>query len=49
MVDWRGHGLSDRVSEDRNTIHVDWFSDYQKDVAAMFGPQKAFSYRNHGS
>ena len=35
VVDWRGHGLSDRVSEDRNTIHVDRFSDYQKDVAAM--------------
>lgn len=35
-IDWRGQGLSDRLTEDRMTGHVVQFSDYQKDVAAMF-------------
>jgi lysophospholipase len=34
-IDWRGQGLSDRLTEDRMTGHVNRFSDYQKDVAAM--------------
>lgn len=34
-IDWRGHGLSDRLTEDTRTGHVVRFSDYQKDVAAM--------------
>lgn len=34
-IDWRGQGLSDRLTEDRMTGHVARFSDYQKDVAAM--------------
>lgn len=34
-IDWRGHGLSDRVAADPRTCHVDLFTDYQKDVAAM--------------
>ncbi|MEP3328924.1 alpha/beta hydrolase [Sedimentitalea sp.] len=34
-VDWRGQGLSDRLTNDRMVGHVDRFSDYQKDVAAM--------------
>ena len=35
VVDWRGQGLSDRLTEDPRTGHVNLFSDYQKDVAAM--------------
>ncbi len=35
VIDWRGQGLSDRVSCDPMKGHVDQFSDYQKDVAAM--------------
>jgi lysophospholipase len=35
VIDWRGHGLSDRLTEDRKTCHIDQFSDYQLDVAAM--------------
>ncbi|SHF67380.1 MULTISPECIES: alpha/beta hydrolase [Litoreibacter] len=35
VIDWRGHGLSDRVAEDPITGHVNRFSDYHKDVAAM--------------
>ncbi|KHQ50057.1 MULTISPECIES: alpha/beta hydrolase [Mameliella] len=35
VLDWRGHGLSDRVTVDSNTIHVGRFSDYQQDVAAL--------------
>lgn len=35
VIDWRGHGLSDREAEDPKTGHVNRFSDYQKDVAAM--------------
>lgn len=34
-IDWRGQGLSDRLTEDRMTGHVAQFSDYQKDVEAM--------------
>lgn len=34
-IDWRGHGLSDRVTSDPKTIHVHHYSDYQRDVAAM--------------
>ncbi|MEP3332305.1 alpha/beta hydrolase [Sedimentitalea sp.] len=35
VIDWRGHGLSDRVAIDPKLGHVARFSDYQKDVAAM--------------
>lgn len=34
-IDWRGQGLSDRLSPDRLLGHVQDFSDYQLDVAAM--------------
>ena len=34
-VDWRGQGLADRLLPDRAVGHVDFFSDYQKDVAAV--------------
>jgi lysophospholipase len=34
-IDWRGHGLSDRLSKDPMIGHVVRFSDYQKDVRAM--------------
>lgn len=36
IVDWRGQGLSDRVSDDPDVGHVHEFADYQKDVTAMF-------------
>ncbi len=35
LIDWRGHGLSDRLTGDANKGHVGRFSDYQEDVAAM--------------
>ena len=34
-IDWRGQGLADRLIDDPLVGHVDAFSDYQKDVAAM--------------
>lgn len=34
-IDWRGQGLADRLLDDPLIGHVDAFSDYQKDVAAM--------------
>ncbi len=34
-IDWRGQGLADRMLDDRLTGHVDHFTDYQKDVAAL--------------
>jgi lysophospholipase len=34
-IDWRGRGLSDRLTEDRMMGHVESYSDYQKDVSAM--------------
>jgi len=41
-IDWRGHGLSERLTEDRNTCHVGQFSDYQRDVDAMINAAKEF-------
>jgi lysophospholipase len=34
-IDWRGQGLADRLLDDPLTGHVDHFTDYQKDVAAL--------------
>lgn len=34
-IDWRGQGLSDRLTDDEMSGHVHLFSDYQMDVAAM--------------
>ena len=35
VIDWRGQGLSDRLSDDPRMGHVRRFADYQKDVQAM--------------
>lgn len=35
VVDWRGQGLADRLTEDEMSGHVLHFRDYQRDVAAM--------------
>lgn len=35
VIDWRGQGLSDRLTQNRIISHVVRFSDYQSDVAAM--------------
>jgi len=35
VIDWRGHGLSDRVTRDPLIGHVNKFSDYQLDLAEM--------------
>lgn len=34
-LDWRGQGLSDRLAEPRVMGHVDRFTDYHKDLAAV--------------
>ena len=34
-IDWRGQGLADRLLENPHIGHVDLFTDYQTDVAAM--------------
>ena len=34
-MDWRGQGLSDRVTDDARLGHIDDFADYQLDVAAF--------------
>jgi lysophospholipase len=34
-MDWRGHGLSDRLISDRRKGHVDDFSSYQLDLEAL--------------
>ncbi|MFD0857643.1 alpha/beta fold hydrolase [Roseovarius aquimarinus] len=35
VIDWRGQGLSDRLTGDTLTGHVGDFDDYQQDVAAL--------------
>lgn len=42
-VDWRGQGLSDRLTEDPMMGHVVRFSDYQKDVSATIGAAKSLN------
>lgn len=34
-IDWRGQGLADRALADRNSGHVDDFSEYQEDLDAL--------------
>lgn len=34
-IDWRGQGLSDRLTDDRMMGHVGQYRDYQKDLAAF--------------
>ena len=34
-IDWRGHGLSDRLLEDPETLHISQYADYQKDVETL--------------
>ncbi|SFE87870.1 lysophospholipase [Roseivivax sediminis] len=40
VVDWRGHGLSQRVAEDPYVGHVSCFLDYQTDVSAVVSSAK---------
>ncbi|KIN64015.1 Lysophospholipase [Sulfitobacter noctilucicola] len=40
-VDWRGQGLADRLIPDPLIGHVEAFTDYQKDVAAMMRAARA--------
>ncbi|MEO1139213.1 MAG: alpha/beta hydrolase [Pseudomonadota bacterium] len=35
VIDWRGQGLADRLSDDVMSGHINHFPDYQNDVAAM--------------
>lgn len=40
-IDWRGQGRSDRLLDDPMIGHVDAFSDYQRDVAALVAAAQA--------
>ncbi len=42
-VDWRGQGLADRLTEDPLIGHVERFTDYQKDVAALMRAARALN------
>lgn len=35
VIDWRGQGLADRLTQPASTGHVEHFDDYQKDVRAL--------------
>lgn len=41
VIDWRGQGLSDRPAPDRMVGHVEAFSHYQDDLAAVLAKVKA--------
>ncbi|MEM9968055.1 MAG: alpha/beta hydrolase [Pseudomonadota bacterium] len=43
VIDWRGQGLADRLIEDPLVGHVEAFSDYQKDLAAMMRAARELS------
>lgn len=43
-LDWRGQGLSDRLLDDPLPGHVEKFSDYQRDVAALLEVAAAQDY-----
>jgi lysophospholipase len=43
VIDWRGQGLADRLSNDHHLGHVNRFSDYQIDVAAMLDAARALN------
>lgn len=36
VIDWRGQGLADRLLEDRRIGHVEVYTDYQRDLKAVF-------------
>ena len=40
-LDWRGQGFSDRLAPDPRVGHVESFTDYQQDVAALVASAKA--------
>ena len=42
-IDWRGQGLADRLIADARVGHVDAFTDYQKDVAALVRAARALA------
>ncbi len=42
-IDWRGQGLSDRLTPDEMAGHVGHFADYQADVAAMLSTAEALN------
>ncbi|MGC1506329.1 MAG: alpha/beta hydrolase [Sulfitobacter sp.] len=42
-IDWRGQGLADRLLDDPLVGHVDSFTDYQKDVAALMRAARALA------
>jgi len=42
-IDWRGQGFADRLLDDPLTGHVEAFSDYQKDVAALMRAARELS------
>ncbi len=57
VIDWRGQGLSDRLNDSTAIGHVDNFSDYQQDMAAMLnhpevvaisGPRVLFAHSMGG-
>ena len=41
VVDWRGQGLSERLSQNRTIGHITSYTEYQKDVAALVAAGKA--------
>ncbi|UXX84170.1 alpha/beta hydrolase [Roseovarius pelagicus] len=45
-IDWRGQGLSDRLTTDQMAGHVHLFADYQRDVAAMLEAARALDVPN---
>ncbi|MEX5727089.1 lysophospholipase [Rhodovulum iodosum] len=42
-IDWRGQGLSDRLLSERDRGHVDRFTEYQRDVAAMLAATESLA------
>lgn len=43
-IDWRGHGLSERIAKNDKVGHVESFSDYQLDVKALLNCAEEMGY-----
>ena len=45
VLDWRGHGLSDRLVKNPKIVHINKFTEYQNDIHALLETAEALQLR----